>query len=145
MPKSKTEKGRFKHGIKPKFTGHHKLLRQYKLHKFTCAQPRGKKRKGKDQAHRKTKIYGAQHVQQNSSSNITLYKLACTTSTGKEERGQVQARRKTEISRGTARTTNFSNNMILHKLTCTNARGKKGRGKVQARRQTEITGAAAIF
>ena len=47
MPKSKTGKGRFKHGIKPKFTGH----------KFTCAQPRGKERKGKDQAHRKTKIY----------------------------------------------------------------------------------------
>ena len=145
VPKSKTGKGRFKHGIKPKFTGHHKLLRQYKLHKFTCAQPRGKQRKGKDQAHRKTKIYRAQHVQQNSSSNITLYKLACTTSTGKEEGGKVQARHKTEISRGTARTTNFSNNMILHKLTCTNSRGKKGRGNVQARRQTEITGAAAIF
>ena len=104
-----------------------------------------RKGEGRNKHAIKSKFYGAQHAQQNSSSNITLYKLACTTSRGKEGRGKVQARRKTDILRDTARTTNFSRNKILHKLTCTNSRGKKGRGKVQARRQTEITGAAAIL
>ena len=134
MPQSKTGKGRFKHAIKPKFTGHHKLLKQDKLHKLTCTIPWEGEGEGEGRLKHdvKPKFHGAQDAQQNSSSNITLHKLTCTTSRGKEGRGKVQARRKNRNLRGTARTTNSSSNIKLHKITCTKTRGKEGRREGQS-------------
>ena len=120
---------------------YNKLLKQYKQQKFTCTHPRGKAGEGKDQAHRKTEIYETQHVQQNSSSNITLHKLTSTTSIGARKGERKFKYAVNRDFRGTASTANSSSSIKLHKFTCTKARGREGRGKGKARRKTEIYGA----
>ena len=96
VPKSRTGKGRFKHAIKPKFTGHHKLLKKDKLRKLTCTIPREGDGEGRLKHDIEPKF--TRHSRHNKLlKQYKLQKFMCTHLRGKQGKGKDQAHRKTEI------------------------------------------------